>query len=94
MFVNFENAKLPNGLPWFPIVGSMWGHGGHPTHPAIFFENPHPIKTDAPNGAHPLLKNEAPPPSEKHPCLLLKRKIPYHEMIPRKSTINDNLKSS
>ena len=71
----------------------MWGC----PHPLIFFETP-PIKTDAPMGhVQPPLKNEAPA-SEKHPpppvpCPPLKHEASFHEMIPRKSTIN-NLKSS
>ena len=32
-----------------------------------FFWKLPPIKANAPHGAHPPLKNEAPPPSEKHP---------------------------
>ena len=39
------------------------------------------------------LKNEAPS-SEKRTASLLKHVAPFHEMIPRKSTINNNLKSS
>ena len=60
-----------------------------------FFRNP-PIKTDAnpPPPPHlkmkPLdLKNNPPPPFPP-----LKREVSFHEMIPRKSTINNNLKSS
>ena len=64
----------------FPIVGDM----PPPPHPSFFFEPLPLIKTDAPHGAHPPLKNEAPP---------LKPEAPFHEMIPRKSTINKNLKS-
>ena len=45
-------------------------------------------------GHHPQLKNEALPPSEKQSPPLLEREVIFHEMIPRKSTINDNLKSS
>ena len=45
----------------------------------------HAIKTDAPHGAHPPPKNEAP---------LLKPEAPFHEMIPRKSKINNNLTPS
>ena len=46
-----------------------------------------------PHGVHPPLKNEAPPPSEKQPLHPLKCEAPFHEVIPRKSTINNNLKS-
>ena len=33
-------------------------------------------------------------PSEKQPPPPLKCEVPFHEMIPRKSTLNNNLKSS
>ena len=68
----------------------------HPPPTLLFFLNPPPphpsIKTDAPHGAHPQLKNEAPP-SEKpiHPS---KHEASFHKMIARKSTLNNNLKSS
>ena len=50
-----------------------------------FFENPHgtplpPLKDEAPH-----LKNNLPP---------LERESPFHDMISRKSTVNNNLKSS
>ena len=64
---------------------------GGDRHPAIFFENP-PIKTDAPLWGIPQLKNEARPSEKQIPPL--KHETPLHEMIPRKSTINNNLKSS
>ena len=67
--------------------GGAWGAGGGAPPILIFFE-PLPIKTNAPHGAHPPLKNEAPPAPP------LKSKAPFHEMIPRKSTTNNNLKSS
>ena len=60
-----------------------------------FFRTSPRIKSDAPHGAHAPLKNEPPPQSEKQtPLPPLKREAPFHEMIPRKSTINNNLKSS
>ena len=78
-----------------PIVGG--GMGGHPSHPTIFLKAYSHIKTDAPHGApapHPL-KNEAPPHLKNNPPPPpLKREAPFHEMIPRKSTTNNNLKSS
>ena len=59
----------------------------------ILEDPPPPSKSMLPQwGApppHPL-KNEAPP-SEKQPPPPLKRKAPFHEMILRKSTINNNL---
>ena len=44
-------------------------------------------------GCTPHLKMK-PPPSEKQPSHPLKCEAPFHEIIPRKSTINNNLKSS
>ena len=77
----------------FPIVGKKGAWGAPPAHPTIFLETPSPIKTDAPPwGVTPHLKMK-PPPSEKQ-TPPLKREAPFHEMIPRKSTINNNLKSS
>ena len=70
-----------------------WAWAAPPPPILRFFRNPPPIKIDAPpNGAHPPLKNEAP--SEKQPPPPLKREAPFHEMIIRKSTINNNLNSS
>ena len=49
----------------FPIVGAvMGGTTPPPPDPTIIFENT-PIKTDAPHGAYPQLKHEAPSPSEQ-----------------------------
>ena len=59
----------------------------------FFSPPPPPIKTDARHRVHPPFKNEAPNLKNKHPAPL-KRETPFHEMIPRKSTINYNLKSS
>ena len=44
----------------FPIVGGPGGGGRSTPHSMIFF-GPLPIKTNAPHGAHPPHKNEAPP---------------------------------
>ena len=75
----------------FPIVGV--GHGGtHPPHPTNFFKNP-PSKLMPPMGCTPFLKMK-PSPSEKQPLPPLKCEAPFHEMIPRKRTITNNLKSS
>ena len=74
-----------------------WGHEGDALILQFFSNLPPPTKSDAPHGAHPPLKNEPPPPpqSEKQsPLLPLKREAPFHKMIPRKSTIINNLKSS
>ena len=67
------------------------GHGGHPPNPTLFFENLLSKPMSLPMGCTPHLKMK--PPSEKQ-TPPLKRKAPFHEMIPRKSTINNNLKSS
>ena len=76
----------------------MGGHGGAPPIQRFFFEKPH--QNQCPPMGHqppPHLKMK-PPLSEKQPLPppspLLKREVPFHEMIPRKSTINNNLKSS
>ena len=45
-----------------------------------------------PPKGHPPLKNEVPPSEKQIPPL--KCEAPFHEMIPRKNTINNNLKSS
>ena len=78
----------------FLIVGERWrgiGCGGTPPPSNNFFWNP-PIKTDAPPWGTPPLKMK--PPSFEKQTPLLKREAPFHEMIPRKSTIINNLKSS
>ena len=76
----------------FPIVvGGAAARAGVLPHPAIFFENP-PLKTDAPLWGILKLKNEARPSEKQIPPL--KHETPLHEMIPRKSTINNNFKSS
>ena len=58
-----------------------------------FFLNPPPAKTDAPPWGTPPLKNDASfhLKNNLHP---LKHETPFHEMIPRKSTINHQFKSS
>ena len=73
------------------------GHGGEagggglggeapPPYPTTFFENLPPSKSMPPH----LEKN---PPSEKQ-TLSLKSEAPFHEKIPRKSTLYNSLKSS
>ena len=64
-------------------------------HPTIFFKTPPlPSKPMPPMGCTPPLKDEAPPYEKHPPSPLMKPKAPANEMIPRKSTINNNLKSS
>ena len=78
----------------FPIVGG--GMGGHPPPILQFFLKTPPIKTDAPMGC-PLLKNKAPPiwkTTPSPPPRPIKHEAPFYEMIPQKSTIHNNLKSS
>ena len=53
---------------------------------------PPPKLIAPPHAAPPPLKNEAPPSEKQAPPL--KHERPFYEMIPRKSTINNNLKSS
>ena len=57
-----------------------------------FLSKPPRSKPMPPHGAHPKLKNEAP--HLKNTPTPLKREAPSHEMILRKSTINNNFKSS
>ena len=58
-----------------------------------FFPTPSPpIKTDVPSWGVAPLKNEARPSEKQTPPL--KREALFHEMIPRKSTMNNNLKFS
>ena len=59
-------------------------------HPTILFETP-PIKTETPQWGTSHLKMK--PPHLKNTDLL-KREAPFHEMIPKKSTIKNNLKSA
>ena len=51
----------------------------------IFFQNP-PHQNRCPPMGHPPIWKTTPPP--------LKHETPFHEMIPRKRKINNNLKSS
>ena len=89
----FKATQVLGGLTQILIWGSGFpivegGHeGGAPPYLMIFLETPPPPKLMPPWGApHPLpLKNKAQP---------LKHETPFDEMIPRKSTINNNLKSS
>ena len=69
--------------------------GGGPTPILqVFLKNSPPEPMLSPWGTPPLkneahhLKNTPPPPPQ------LKHETPFHEMIPRKSTIDNNLKSS
>ena len=73
-------------------VSHSGGHrgGGTPSHSTIFFQKT-PSKPMPSHWAHPQLKNEDPHLKNKPP---LKHEVPFHEMTPRKSTINNNLKSS
>ena len=68
------------------VVPIVMGGGGSPSPHSIIFFNPPSIKTDAtpPFGRIPHSKMKPPQ---------LKREAPFHEMIPSKSAINDNLKS-
>ena len=64
------------------------GHGGHLPPIQRFFPNP-PSK---PPMGYPSYLKMKPLHLKNNPPL--KREAPFHEMIPRKSTINNNLKSS
>ena len=75
--------------------------GAPSTHLTIFFENPQPKlmpPMEHPHLQPPPLKNEAPP-SRKQKTTLppppsLKHETPFHEMISRNNTINNNFESS
>ena len=69
-------------------VSHSWGGGRHPSHAMLFFEKPQH------QNRCPPLKNEAPHLENNPPSLPWKRETPFHEMIPRKSTVNNNLNSS
>ena len=83
---HFFNSSLQGWEAW----------GAPPTPSYVFFRKPSPSKPmSLPMGRTPYSKMKshiwkttppAPPP--------LKRNAPFHEMIPRKSKINNNLKSS
>ena len=72
-------------------VGSMGG-GTLPYYKFFPTTSPPPIKTDVPSWGVAPLKNEARPSEKQTPPL--KREALFHEMIPRKSTMNNNLKFS
>ena len=87
----YVNSNPGAYIQWGRVFhsGGAWGVPTLPPPPSYnFFWNP-PIKTDAPHGAHSLLKNEAPSPSKKQKPPL-KSEAPFHEMIPRKSTIKSS----
>ena len=68
----------------------MEGHEGGAPQSYAFFKNPlPPPKLMPPHGVPPHLKMKRPP-----PLTPLKHETPFHEMIPTKSTINNNLGSS
>ena len=70
--------------------------GVAPPHPTVFFENP-PHQNRCPLMGHsppPQLKNEPSQSEIQPPSPSLKRGTLFHGMIPRKSTINNNLKPS
>ena len=70
--------------------GGAWGAWGHP--PSYWFFRKPPTKTNAPSGVTtPPLKNEVLPSEKETPSL--KDETPFHEMIPRRSIINNNLES-
>ena len=102
----FIKQRLISGFSFFYImclhrVSHSWGggmghrggtKGAHPPHPTIFSKTPPSKLMSSPMGHTPSLKNE--PPHLKNTTRPLKHEIPLNEMIPRKSTINNNLKSS
>ena len=75
----------------FPIVERR--HGGWEAPPLLrnFFEPPYQ-KTDARHGAPATPDLKMKPPTSEKQLPPLKHETPFPEMIPRKSTINNNLK--
>ena len=73
-----------------------WGNEGDAPHPTIFFEPSPSSKVMAPmvHTSHLKMKRPLPQSEKQAPLPSLKREAPFHEMIPRKSTIINNLKSS
>ena len=59
----------------FPLMGGM-GHGGHPSHPMVFFETPPSKPMPPPMGCPPSPTEKQSPP--------LKNETPFQKMIPRK----------
>ena len=76
----------------FAIVGEWRGGGAPPYY--IFFRRLPPIETDAPPMGHTLYLTKKLPHLKNNPPFPWKLEAPVHEMIPRKSTIFNNLKSN
>ena len=74
-----------------PLKFLLWGRGGLNLQPN-FQKGGDLTGPPNPMGHPPPHLKMKQPPSEKFPPL--KRQIPFHKMIPRKSTINNNLNSS
>ena len=82
--LTFPNLSRSQGFP-------RWGAWGCPSILGFFLETP--LSKPMPSmGCTPHLKIK--PPHLKNKPNPLKREALFHEMIPRKSTINNNLKSS
>ena len=92
----FPVLLLCSAISWFySRVSHSGGDGGMGSTPRSydFLWNPPSSKPmPPPHGAHPPLKNEVPNLKTTSPPL--KSEATFLEMIPRKSTINNNLKSS
>ena len=91
-FLNASSVDVNTGNMYkgFPLWGA-WGASYD------FFSKTLPPHQNwcPPLGHPPLLKNEVPPSEKQTPPLpKLKHEVPFHEMTLRKSTINNNLKSS
>ena len=77
-----KNTQAHQGCPQWK--GGGWGMWGIPII-LRFFPKRAPMKTDAPHGVHPPLKNHSPPSHLKNTSSpLLKSEAPFHEVIPRK----------
>ena len=85
LIYTFNDMQINTG---FPIVGGGGSMGCTPSILPFFFEKTRPPKPMPPHGAPSHLKMK-PPIWKTPPYWNMTR---FHEMIPRKSTINNNLK--
>ena len=83
------HEENPEGGSGFTTVREDRGGGAPPSN--NFFRNPPHQNRCSPWGTPHLKMNS---PIWKTTALPLKHEAPFHEMIPRKSAINNNLKSS
>ena len=93
LFLQYRKIVFDYEMILFRVSHSgeeTWGVGA-PSHLTNFLEPPLPKPMPPMGHPHPPLKNEAPTIWKTTPPLL-KHETPFHDMIPRKSTIINNLK--